>query len=111
MPTDDAEIGAAAAEEEDELETGGAGAAPFVPQPVIGLSPGKAERTPVISSLTADTMLHEVEASLTPPMRPGHWSIPESPASQLSMICWRVGMSQPATCHDNQHILFHAFTR
>lgn len=41
-------------------------------------------------------MLQEVDGSLTPPIKPGHLSIPLSPASQLSMICWRVGTSQPA---------------
>ena len=64
----------------------------------MGLLPGKAERTPSICSLTDDWMLHEVDGSLIPPMTPGHLSMPESPASQLSMICCRVGMSHPAIC-------------
>jgi hypothetical protein len=70
----------------------------LVPQPVTGLLPGKAARTPSMVSWTASSMLHEVEGSLTPPIRPGHWSMPESPASQLSMICCRVGTSHPAIC-------------
>lgn len=64
----------------------------------IGLLPGKAFMTPVIVSSMADLMLHEVESSLRPPMRLGHLSIPELPASQLSMICWRVASSQPLSC-------------
>ena len=79
-------------------ETEGDGAVPLVPQPVTGLLPGKALRTPSIVSRTGDGILHEVDGSLTPPIRPGHWSMPESPASQLSIICCKVGTSHPASC-------------
>ena len=70
-----------------DAELAGAGPAPLEPQGVMGLFPGKASKDPTINSLMGDTMLQEVEGSLSPPMRPGHLSIPESPASQLSMIC------------------------
>jgi hypothetical protein len=92
------EAGAAPVEEDvgSPDETGGGGAVPLVPQPVTGLLPGKALRTPSMVSATGDWMLHEVEGSLVPPIRPGHWSMPESPASQLSIICCKVGTSHPA---------------
>jgi hypothetical protein len=64
-----------------------AGGEPETPHPVTGLLPGSASNTPWIFSLIASGMLQEVLGSLTPPIRPGHLSIPESPASQLSMIC------------------------
>lgn len=60
-----------------------------------GLLPGNAFRAPLMVSWTGLWMLQEVDGSLSPPIRPGHLSIPESPASQLSMICWRVFTSQP----------------
>ena len=61
-----------------------------------GLSPGNLERTPSICSSIADGMLHEVLGSFRPPIKPGHLSIPLSPASQLSIICCSVCTSQPA---------------
>lgn len=69
-----------------------AGATPHEPR---GLVPGKASKVPEMVSSIADWMLQEVEGSLSPPMRPGHLSIPESPASQLSMICCKVAWSHP----------------
>lgn len=67
----------------------GAGAPPagVTPHSPIGLLPGRAVKVPVIVSWMADGMLQVVESSLIPPIKPGHLSIPESPASQLSMIC------------------------
>jgi hypothetical protein len=92
--------------EEVEEEAGGAaavvavdpppGATAFTPHLPIGLSPGNASITPKTCSLMALGMLQEVEASFKPPIRPGHLSIPESPALQLSIICWRVATSHPA---------------
>jgi hypothetical protein len=64
-----------------------------------GLSPGNLERTPSICSSIADGMLHEVLGSLRPPIKPGHLSIPLSPASQLLIICSSVSSSQPAIWH------------
>jgi hypothetical protein len=75
----------------------GEGAGRFLPQGVTGLFPGSLAMSPMTISLTAQGMLQLVERSLMPPMRPGHLSIPLSPASQLSMICWSVGTSQPAS--------------
>ncbi len=46
----------------------------------------------------AEVAVQEDDGSLSPPMRPGHLSIPLSPASQLSMICCSVGWSQPEIC-------------
>lgn len=68
-------------------EEAGTGAATFTPHCPTGLLPGNCDKVPVMVSLIAESMLQEVEGSLSPPMRPGHLSIPESPASQLSMIC------------------------
>lgn len=67
----------------------GAGAAPAgaTPHSPIGLLPGRAVKVPVMVSWMADGMLQVVLSSLSPPIKPGHLSIPESPASQLSMIC------------------------
>jgi len=71
------------------------------PQPVTGLLPGSAVsfvvsvESMVKNSGPSDGMLHEVLGSLRPPMSPGHLSIPESPALQLSMICCRVAGSHP----------------
>jgi len=59
----------------------------FTPHCPTGLSPGNFSMKPKISSSIAELMLHVSEESLIPPMIPGHLSIPESPASQLSMIC------------------------
>lgn len=67
----------------------------FTPHCPIGLLPGNADMDPLTTSLIGDGMLQLVVGSFKPPMRPGHLSIPESPASQLSMICWRVSTSQP----------------
>jgi hypothetical protein len=64
-----------------------AGGTAFTPHLPIGLLPGNASITPKTCSLMALGMLQEVEGSFKPPIRPGHLSIPESPASQLSMIC------------------------
>jgi hypothetical protein len=71
-------------------ETGagaGAGAASLDPHPVIGLSPGSFESEPNITSSMGDEMTQLSAGSLTPPMRPGHLSMPSLPESQLSMIC------------------------
>jgi hypothetical protein len=68
-------------------EEAGAGAAALTPHCPIGLLPGNLDIAPKMVSWIAELMLQEVEGSLSPPMRPGHLSIPESPASQLSMIC------------------------
>jgi hypothetical protein len=68
------------------------GAAPHEPR---GLFPGNASMVPRIVSLIGHSMLQESEGSLSPPMRPGHLSIPASPASQLSMICCKVVWSHP----------------
>jgi hypothetical protein len=78
-----------------EVATVGAGAATVPPNPTIGLVPGNASKTPRTSSLIAESMLQVVPESLIPPRSPGHLSIPASPASQLSMICWRTSTSQP----------------
>jgi hypothetical protein len=72
---------------------GGEAGTPHAPR---GLFPGNFSMTPVICSLIALGMLHEVPGSLSPPIRPGHLSIPASPALQLSMTCCRVVTSQPA---------------
>jgi hypothetical protein len=72
-----------------------AGGEPETPHPVIGLFPGRASSTPWMFSSIASGILQEVLASLIPPINPGHLSMPESPASQFSMICWRVGTSHP----------------
>ena len=64
-----------------------AGGEPETPHPVTGLLPGSASNTPWMFLLIASGILQDVLASLIPPIRPGHLSIPESPASQLSMIC------------------------
>lgn len=101
--------GAGAAPVEEDVgasnETRGGGAAPLVSQPVTGLLPGKALRTPSMVSGTDDWMLHEVDGSLMPPIKPGHLSMPESPASQLSIICCKVGMSHPAICWTHQLVI------
>ena len=101
------EAGAAPVEEDVGApdETGGGGAAPLMSQPVTGLLPGKALRTPSMVSGTDDWMLHEVDGSLMPPIRPGHLSMPESPASQLSIICCKVGTSHPAICWTHQLVI------
>lgn len=65
----------------------------------IGLLPGRADMVPKMVSWIGLTMLQVVEGSLRPPIRPGHLSIPASPALQLSMICWRVVTSQPESCY------------
>ncbi len=67
-----------------------------MPQPATGLFPGSLFRTPVTTSSTMGAMLHFLLGSLRPPMMVGHLSMPESPASQPSMIAWRVGSSQAA---------------
>lgn len=85
--------GTAAATEEAPVPALGTTSTPHWP---MGLLPGRAGTTPETTSLMALLMLQDVEGSLIPPIRPGHLSIPESPASQLSMICWRVASSQPA---------------
>ena len=61
-----------------------AAATPHAPR---GLLPGNAVRSPLITSSMGHWMLQEVLGSLSPPIRPGHLSIPASPALQLSMIC------------------------
>ena len=74
-----------------------AGAPPTgTPQAPIGLLPGSLDIVPLITSLTGLTRLQEVDGSFSPPMRPGHLSIPASPASQLLMIWVKVAVSQPA---------------
>jgi hypothetical protein len=88
-------VAGVAADETVELEVTGAGGAGADPAPVIGLFPGNAVRLPVIVSWIASGMLQEVDGSFMPPMSPGHLSIPLSPALQLSIICCRVGTSQP----------------
>jgi hypothetical protein len=57
------------------------------PHSPTALLPGKISIISVILSSIALGMLHELLGSLSPPIRPGHLSIPASPASQLSMIC------------------------
>lgn len=69
-----------------------AGATPHEPR---GLFPGNASMTPRTVSWIGDSMLQESEGLFSPPIRPGHLSIPESPASQLSMICCKVAWSHP----------------
>jgi hypothetical protein len=64
-----------------------AGGEPETPHPVTGLLPGNASSTPWMFSLMASGILQDVLASLIPPISPGHLSMPESPASQLSIIC------------------------
>lgn len=65
-----------------------AAAATVPPHPTMGLLPGSASSVPAIFSLgSAGEMLQEVEGSLRPPIKPGHLSMPLSPALQLSMIC------------------------
>jgi hypothetical protein len=59
------------------------------------LLPGNLARTPSTCSSIGHWILHEVLGSLTPPISPGHLSIPLSPALQLSMICCSVVLSQP----------------
>jgi hypothetical protein len=85
-----------------ELSTGAAGEAGVVEPPVTGtphaprgLLPGNSSSVPKIVSSIGHWMLQEVDGSLIPPIRPGHLSIPASPALQLSMICFRVGSSHP----------------
>ena len=75
--------------------TGGAASTPHCPSTLL---PGKDLMAPVMVSEMTLGMLHVVDGSLRPPMRPGHLSIPAEPASQLSMICWRVGTSHPEIC-------------
>jgi hypothetical protein len=101
------ETGAAPVEEDVGAsdETWGGGAAPLVPQPVMGLLPGKMLRRPSMISGTDDWMLQEVDGSLMPPIKPGHLSMPESPASQLSIICCKVGTSHPAICWTHQLVI------
>jgi hypothetical protein len=67
-------------------EAGGAPPTGATPQEPIGLLPGSLAIVPLITSLIGLTRLQEVDGSLSPPMRPGHLSIPASPASQLLMI-------------------------
>lgn len=86
-------------DEVDELAAG-TGFVPNWLQPVMGLLPGSFSKTPVMVSGYGFAMLQEVEGSLTPPMSPGHLSIPLSPASQLSMICCKVATSHPETFSD-----------
>lgn len=64
----------------------GAGAA-STPHLPTGLLPGSLSKTPSMTSLIGLSILQDVEGSFNPPIRPGHLSIPELPASQLSMIC------------------------
>lgn len=54
------------------------------PQPSRGLFPGRVVRFPVMTSSMGDAMLQLVVESRT--VTPGHWSIPESPVLQVSMI-------------------------
>lgn len=64
------------------------------PQPSRGLFPGSAVRFPVITSSMGDTTLQLVVESRT--VTPGHWSIPESPVLQVSIIFCSVAWSQAA---------------
>jgi hypothetical protein len=81
--------------DEDPAEEGAGpldGPTPHCPS---GLLPGNFGSTPSICSLIGHWILHEVLGSLSPPIKPGHLSIPLSPASQLSIICCNVVTSQP----------------
>ena len=72
-----------------------AGGLALTPHCPMALLPGKAFMSPVTFSVMALGMLQDVDGSLRPPIRPGHLSIPAEPASQLSMICCKVGTSHP----------------
>lgn len=64
------------------------------PQPSSGLFPGRAVRLPVMISSMGDATVQLVDESRA--VTPGHLSIPESPALQLSMMFCRVDTSQAA---------------
>lgn len=59
------------------------------PQPSSELLPGRAVRFPVMTSSIGEATLQLVVESRT--VTPGHWSIPESPVSQVSIIFCSVG--------------------
>jgi hypothetical protein len=69
------------------MEAGAGALSPtFTPHGPMGLLPGSLDNVPEMTSLIGLLMLQEVDGSFSPPMRPGHLSIPASPALQLLMI-------------------------